>query len=71
MSFALFDVVVLAEDLPEEGLRAGMNGTVVDIHVKPCEAYEVEFCDDSGQTIAALALLPSQLSTTVFWKSKN
>jgi hypothetical protein len=69
MNFALLDVVVLAEDILDEGLHAGMKGTVVDIHTKPCEAYEVEFCDDIGQTVAMLALLPSQLMPTAVWKS--
>jgi hypothetical protein len=57
----LLDVVVLRQDIPDEGLRAGMRGTVVDIHYDPCLAYEVEFCDDLGKTIALLALLPVQI----------
>ena len=61
MSFHLFDIVVLADDLPDEDLQAGMKGTVIDVYTEPCEAYEVEFCDDSGRTIALLALLPNQL----------
>lgn len=61
MNFNLFDVVILADDLPSENLQAGMKGTVVDIYTKPCEAYEVEFCDNAGRTIAMLALLPNQL----------
>ena len=69
MNFALFDVVVLAEDLPDEDLYAGMNGAVVDIHTSPCKAYEVEFCDSEGRTIALLALLPNQLLPTAVWKS--
>ncbi|TCV77489.1 DUF4926 domain-containing protein [Sulfurirhabdus autotrophica] len=71
MNFDLFDVVVLAADLPDKGLLAGMSGTVVDIHTKPCEAYEVEFCDDAGRTVAVLALLPNQLLPTASWKSKK
>lgn len=70
MKFSLFDVVVLAEDLPDEGLRAGMNGAVVDIYTQPREAYEVEFCDPAGRTLALLALLPDQLLPDAAWKSK-
>jgi hypothetical protein len=36
------DIVVLAEDVPEEGLTAGDVGTVVHIH-NNVEGYEVEF----------------------------
>ena len=57
----LLDVVVLLEDLPADGLQVGMRGTVVDIHHSPCLAYEVEFCDDRGETIALVALLPNQI----------
>jgi hypothetical protein len=65
MIFSLFDVVTLTEDIPEEGLRAGMTGAVVDVYSKPVLAYEVEFCDSSGRTIAQLALLPNQLRLAV------
>jgi hypothetical protein len=57
----LLDVVAVLEEMPKEELRAGMRGTVVDIHRSPCLAYEVEFCDDQGRTIALVALLPSQV----------
>ncbi|WP_175106743.1 DUF4926 domain-containing protein [Pararobbsia alpina] len=57
----LSDVAGLLEEIPQEGLRAGMKGTVVDIHRSPCLAYEVEFCDDQGRTIALVALLPNQV----------
>ncbi len=36
------DIVVLTEDVPEEGLTAGDVGTVVHIHNNG-EGYEVEF----------------------------
>lgn len=61
MTLSLFDVVTLLQDLPEEGLYAGMLGTVVDLHTTPIVAYEVEFCDDLGRTIAQLALHSEQL----------
>lgn len=65
MDFSLFDVVSLQENLPQEGLIAGMKGVVVDMHKEPMVAYEVEFCDDLGRTIAQLALLPEQLRLVV------
>ncbi|AJJ01402.1 hypothetical protein BZ17_3143 [Yersinia pseudotuberculosis IP 32953] len=61
MAYSLFDIVTLAHDIPDEGLCAGMQGAVVDVYSKPVTAYEVEFCDDEGRTIAQLALLPEQL----------
>lgn len=56
MLFSLFDVVSLVEDIPEEELKSGMIGVVIDIYTDPSPAYEVEFCDDGGKTIAQLAL---------------
>lgn len=61
MRYSLLDVVVLAEDIPEDGLLAGMVGAVVDVYTAPIEAYEVEFCDPQGRTIALQAFLPDQL----------
>jgi len=56
------EVVVLAEDLPEEGLTKGMAGTIVIVFEAPTLAYLVEFCDEEGRTIAMPALLPAQLN---------
>jgi hypothetical protein len=57
----LLDVVRLVADLPEEGLRAGIAGTVVEIFEQPTVAYEVEFTDDDGRTVAQVALRPEQI----------
>ncbi|WMY76419.1 DUF4926 domain-containing protein [Buttiauxella selenatireducens] len=57
-----YDVVVLAEDLPDEGLTKGMSGTIVIVFTNPELAYLVEFCDEEGRTIAMPALLPDQLN---------
>ena len=56
----LYDVVVLIEDLPEEGLRSGQVGTVVEIYEDP-PAFEVEFDDEDGVQLALLALRPEQI----------
>jgi hypothetical protein len=56
---SLLSVVALLEDLPEERLRRGQVGTVVE-NLGP-GVYEVEFSDDSGQTYASLALKAGQL----------
>jgi Domain of unknown function (DUF4926) len=55
----LLDTVALRHDLPARRLRAGEVGTVVEVLGK--DAYEVEFCDASGQTYAELALRQDQL----------
>ncbi|MEI6395157.1 MAG: DUF4926 domain-containing protein [Verrucomicrobiota bacterium] len=55
----LLDTVALREDLPARKLRAGEVGTVVEILEH--HFYEVEFCDESGQTYAEFALPKDQL----------
>ncbi len=55
----LLDTVALLEDLPERKLRRGEVGTIVEM-LAPA-VYEVEFCDDEGQTYAELALRSEQL----------
>lgn len=63
----LFDVIELIEDIPDRGLRSGMQGTIVDCH--PSEVYEVEFVNEEGETLALLALSPDQF--TVIWRAKT
>lgn len=55
----LLDTVALLRDLPERKLKRGEVGTVVEILAPG--VYEVEFCDDEGQTYAELALRNDQL----------
>jgi hypothetical protein len=55
------DVVALTSDLPQEGLGAGAIGTVVHVFHQPNTAYEVEFVDDDGKTIAMATLTPDQI----------
>ncbi len=54
----ILDVVALTEDLPEQGLRRGQVGTVVE-SLAP-DVFEVEFSDNEGQTYASLALRTNQ-----------
>lgn len=54
------ECVVLTEDLPAEGLKAGDIGTVVHIH-QDGVAYEVEFMTLAGETIAVTTLLAAQV----------
>ena len=55
----LLDTVALLEDLPARKLRAGEVGAVVE--VLDAGVYEVEFCDDEGQTYAQFALRADHL----------
>jgi len=55
----LLDTVALLEDLPQRNLVRGEVGTIVEL-LAP-DVYEVEFCDDDGQTYAELALRGEQL----------
>ena len=50
----LLDIVALLEARPHDGLASGQVGTVVEMH--SLEAFEVEFLDTQGRTIA-LAIL--------------
>lgn len=63
MKRAELDVVVLGEDLPNEGLVKGTVGTIVMVFDTPTLGYLVEFCDEEGKTIAMPALLPAQLKS--------
>lgn len=57
----VLDTVVLFEDLPQRKLKRGEVGTVVEVLVP--EVYEIEFCDEEGQTYAELALRGDQVMT--------
>jgi hypothetical protein len=50
----LLDVVALAEDLPQKGLRKGQVGTIVE--QLAAEVYEVEFSGLDGKTYATAAV---------------
>ena len=50
----LLDTVALLEDIPSHKLKRGEVGTVVEI-LAP-DVFEVEFCNEGGETYAELAL---------------
>jgi len=58
-SIQLLDTVALLADVPELGLSAGEVGAVVEILSD--EAFEVEFCDESGYTYGLHTLRANQL----------
>jgi Domain of unknown function (DUF4926) len=57
----LYDTVRLLVDLPEEGLAAGAIGAVVHVFEEPHQAYEVEFTDGKGRTVAQVPLTSDQI----------
>jgi hypothetical protein len=57
--FTAFDVVALIEPWPEQGLDAGVWGTVIAVH--PGLAYEVEFTERDGSTLATLSVPQDKL----------
>lgn len=61
MKYSLLEVVKLQQVLPGSNLQKGDIGTIVEVYSNPYEAYEVEFCDTKGKTIALLTLKPEQL----------
>lgn len=63
----LFDVIELTVDIPKCGLRAGRQGTIVHCH--PGDAYEVEFTNEAGETLALCTLSPNQF--IVIWRAQT
>lgn len=56
VSSLLYQVIDLKRDIPEAGLISGTRGTIVLIFEKPEPAFEVEFVDELGRTVAQLVL---------------
>lgn len=66
MKPVLFDGVELLVDLPEENLKAGTVGAIVEDFGS---AYEVEFSNSDGETLALCTLTPNQLR--VVWSAET
>jgi len=56
------DRVVLADRIDEADLEIGDIGTVVFVY-KQQKGYEVEFMTLTGDTVAVVSVLPSQIRT--------
>jgi len=54
------DCVVLLQDVPEGDLAAGDVGTVVHVHGEG-KGYEVEFMTLTGDTVAIVTVMASQV----------
>lgn len=57
----LLEMVELTIDLPDLGMTAGTIGTIVHVFKAPEQAYEVEFADSEGRTLATVALKPDDV----------
>lgn len=56
----LHDTVRLVEPVSDGSVRVGAIGVIVAIFSVPEEAYEVEFANPEGETIAQIALRPNE-----------
>ncbi|PIF28162.1 uncharacterized protein DUF4926 [Acidovorax sp. 56] len=54
------DAVELIDAIPSESLAKGAIGVIVEEFTEPESAYEIEFCDEEGVTVAQIALRPNQ-----------
>ena len=63
MRFELYSDVILTTDMPEEDLKAGDVGTVVERHIVSGQedGYSVEFFDMTGRTVAVVTVPAHQL----------
>ncbi len=52
--FKLLDVIALLKNLPGKKLKQGQVGTIVEIFNN--HHYEVEFCNNSGETITLVSI---------------
>lgn len=55
----LLDVVALLKNVPEKKLKKGQVGTIVEILGN--NHYEVEFCNNKGETLALIAIAEKEL----------
>jgi hypothetical protein len=63
----LFDAIELLVDLPEENLRAGVRGAIVECYEDG--KYEVEFTNEEGETLALSTLSSEEF--IIVWKAKT
>lgn len=61
MRFSELDVVKTLKNFETEGIMKGGIGTVVHVFTQPSEAYQVEFCDKAGRTLAEFTILPEDI----------
>lgn len=62
MKFSDFETIILLKDYPKYGLKKGDKGAIIMSYEIPAEAYEVEFVDSDGKTVAQLILYPNEIA---------
>ena len=62
----LYDSIELLVDLPQQHLRAGMQGAIV--HQYDEQTFEVEFANEEGETLALCPLALEQF--IVIWQAE-
>lgn len=62
VNFDIGQCVRVARDLPDVGLAHGALGVVVALFETPVRAYEIEFVDDDGATIATVPIREEDLT---------
>lgn len=55
-NFQVLDLVALNKTMLQENLKAGTIGTIVDIWNKEKQVFEIEFCDQYGETVKICAI---------------
>lgn len=66
MKFKINDVVELNKAIPIFQLKKGAVGVVVEVFSEPSIAYEIEFSDEQGKTLAVLAIKEKDLRKETF-----
>jgi ATP-dependent exoDNAse (exonuclease V) alpha subunit len=59
--FAMYQVVRIIRDVPEQGVVQGMIGAVIEIFDGPVLTYEIEVVDGEGKTIVQATLTENDL----------
>jgi hypothetical protein len=56
--FNEYDIVILKKDIPEQKLSIGMRGTILLVFDEKSlpRAYEVEFFDENGRSLAVITV---------------
>ena len=73
MTYKILEIVTLNHEISEYGLAEGETGTIVDVYDNG-SAYEVEFINSQGKTVALLTLdssdlCPLEISPIFIWDS--
>ena len=66
MKFQELDVVRLIKAVPGTRLNIGDVGAVVMTYTNPREAYELEFVNENGDTVAMMPIEPQFLTLANF-----